>query len=428
MREDAALEVESVRSWSETDPPDECALLEGLERFARMLDELHDLPETTPERWEGNLSGLACRPLGRVLHAWRQLSVDEGPPADLIVRIARRLHKIVDELSRSPRKILERRRVMTPVDRMRELDVSCVQWLSKQPGKTLLEKTGPKRSLLAVQRFETLDTLENRVFVSVLQQSARQAKHYLRLYLSQFPDHDYVIHVKSFLRLCSHVLAQPGFREVGVLPSIPKPNYALLHEPRYFHIWWAYQQLVRQRLRRRQLWTERVAAWSEMCQFAVMASLTESSISGWDLRIPYALQHDVWIEERTTGGCRLNSVPWTPNWSGDLARPLVIGNGQQLQSFVPHLIHSRFEALVTVVFNAPEDDRMIGIVLQPDLSLNALRTAEELGTEGRIPVQVQRIHGSSQVSVRIDSEEILVPTDLTMAAGVFETHLARWLA
>ena len=100
-----------------TEPPDDSPLLDGLERFSEMLDELYDeLPGTDagkrrhPFNWEGNFSKTACRSLVRLNTKWRRIARIDRPPPDLIVRIAHRLQNVIDEIGQHPRRILQRQR------------------------------------------------------------------------------------------------------------------------------------------------------------------------------------------------------------------------------------------------------------------------------------------------------------------------------
>ena len=100
----------------------------------------------------------------RLSHAWTgdHISLTD-PPMALIVRHADTLLRLLTDLGRHPRHILSRTRAMLPVDRVQQLDVASVRWLSRQPGREVYERAGPRQRILAVRRFEDLDTLENRV-------------------------------------------------------------------------------------------------------------------------------------------------------------------------------------------------------------------------------------------------------------------------
>ncbi|QDU96266.1 DUF2357 domain-containing protein [Lignipirellula cremea] len=409
------------------EPPEESDLLDGLERFSQLLDELHDAPVLSAARWEGEASGFACRRLGRLLDGWREISRNDAPPTELVVRIAKRLTKIIDEICRSPRKMLQRRRVMMPVHRMREHDLTCSQWLTKQPGRTLAEKTGRKRSILAIQRFESLDTLENRVFLNVLQLSSQHARKYLKHHAERFPHHEYIHRVRSFLRLCQQVLGHHEVRSVGRLSGVPQPNYALLHEPRYQQIWWAYERLIRQQVRRRNLWNFRMAAWSEMCQIALMASLAASNhgISGMSpesqARVAGA---DVWIAEKTRDGRRLGRWRWSPNWANTQSALLVICSGEEALRAYSNMSRLESGEKVHLVAQSAGQAAPSFTLLSPDLSdaeMNGVTIRENSGSVVLTILQRDQDGGWRE------RERLSLAANLTTIPCVFDSAIARWL-
>jgi len=423
---DLKVEGQPPPGWPHGEPPEEFAFLDGLERFSQLLDELHDAPIPSALAWEGDVSGIGYRSLKRLLLAWRDIAQDKGPPTDLIVRIAKRLSKIVEEISRSPRKILKRQRVMTPINRMREMDVACAQWLTRQPGRTLLEKTGPKRSLLAVQRFESTDTLENRVFKRVLQRSVKQARHYLRLYEVAYPDHEYIHRVKTFLRLCCQVLIQPNFQEVSELSGLVKPNYALLHEPRYHQVWWAYEQLVRQQARRRQLWTCRHEAWSEMCHIALLGSLAFGNLNIRPSAHEKAFRHDVLIDERMTNGRRIPKKNWSPNWAEQRGALTAVCFGFELRQFVEKLSGER-ESVSVIVASRPAAAAPISFgILSPDITIEALWDAGSNKETEQFNLDILW-HDDATNPKTPTRQQISIPVNLTTCPSFFDDHLGRWL-
>ena len=161
---------------------------------------------------------------------------------------------------------------MEPINRLRELDSSCVRWLTRQPGNTLAEKSGHRRTVLAVQRYESVDTLENRVVRDLLKRCSSLASDYLRKYQNNFPNHEWILMTAEFRKLCRRLEALPQLHEVSGLPSLPKPNYVLLHESRYKQVWRSYMEVIRQQRRRQQLWSWRNEAFADMVTIAWMSS------------------------------------------------------------------------------------------------------------------------------------------------------------
>lgn len=252
--------------------PEESPVLDALEQFAQFVDEVYDTPKPRSIAWEGNPSRVAVRSVGRVLCKWRHAIKPNRPPNALVVRLARRLPTVLTEVANHPKRVLQRRRAMEPINRLRELDSTCVRWLVRQPGNTVAEKSGHRRAVLAVQRFESVDTMENRVVRDLLKRCSTLANAYLKQNRSKFPDHDWIRMTDEFLKLCRRLESLPHLQEVSGLPSMPKPNYVLLHETRYKKIWHSYMEVIRQQRRRQQLWTYRHQAYADMVTIAWMNS------------------------------------------------------------------------------------------------------------------------------------------------------------
>lgn len=252
--------------------PEESLVLDALEQFAQFVDELYDAPHAHPIYWEGNPNRIAVRSVGRILSKWRHAVKPNRPPSALIIRLARRLPSVISDVAGHPKRILQRRRAMEPINRLRELDSSCVRWLTRQPGNTLAEKSGHRRAVLAVQRYESVDTLENRVVLDLLRRCSALATSYLRQHQAQFPNHEWIRMTADFLKLCRRLESLPHLHEVSGLPSLPKPNYVLLHESRYKEVWRSYMEVIRQQRRRQQLWIWRHQVFADMATVAWMSS------------------------------------------------------------------------------------------------------------------------------------------------------------
>lgn len=258
--------------------PDESPLLDALEQFAQFVDEIYDAPQDRDVAWEGNPNRVAIRSVGRVVCKWRHAVKPNRPPSALIVRLARRLPSVLSDVTQHPKRVLQRRRAMEPINRLRELDSSCVRWLTRQPGNTLAEKSGHRRAVLAVQRYESVDTLENRVVLDLLKRCSKLASSYLRQHQARYPNHPWIRMTDEFSRLCRRLESLPQLRDVSGLPSLPKPNYVLLHETRYKQIWRSYTEVIRQQRRRQHLWTWRHEAFTDMLVVAWMNAASRSCI------------------------------------------------------------------------------------------------------------------------------------------------------
>lgn len=203
---------------------------------------------------------------------WTEEDNDVPPRMDLIVHHATALSRTLDELDRTPRRILRRTNQQVPISRVQELDRRAMTWLVRQPGETLAERAGDRQRLLAVTREENFDTLENRV----LRAYAELARHVARNYLDRNRTKalsNRARKVKDFERRCkrlAHDLADRGVRlaEAGVTP-----NFVLQHNPRYHAIWEGWQELLKHDRIFDELWQWQARSWEEFCTLAVMVAL-----------------------------------------------------------------------------------------------------------------------------------------------------------
>lgn len=259
---------------SSVSSPDEDPVLDALEQYSQFVDELFDVSRANRIFYEENTDKLAIRSVRRVIRAWDNAYSPNRPPNSLIVRLSRNLPAILAEVTSQPKKILQRRRSLEPLHRLRELDPACVRWLTQQPGLTIAEKAGQRRSILAVNRFETTNTLENRVTCELMRRCITLSSAYLRQNEEKFPEHDWVVMTRKLLNLCRKLLSISEFQEVSSLASVPKPNYVLLHDERYKEIWRSYLDVIKQQYRRQQLRKYRELAFAEMLTIAWMSSVS----------------------------------------------------------------------------------------------------------------------------------------------------------
>jgi len=309
--------------------PEVSPVLDALDQFAQFVDELFDTPRSHPIAWEGNPNRIAVRSVGRVLCKWRHAVKPNRPPSALIVRLARRLPSVLSDIVQHPKKILQRRRSMEPINRLRELDSSCVRWLTRQPGNTLVEKSGHRRAVLAVQRYESVDTLENRVVLDLLKRCNALANNYLRQHESAYPNHEWIKMTADFLKVCRRLEMLPHLREVSSLPSLPKPNYVLLHETRYKEVWQSYMEVVRQQRRRQQLWTWRHQAFADMAIVAWMYSASRLSTDRESRK--EAHRFDLRIRETPQRGTFFDWTSLPPIWKVTPESSFYIGPSESLR-------------------------------------------------------------------------------------------------
>jgi hypothetical protein len=112
---------------------------------------------------------------------WTEQGKSVAPRMDAIVQHAFILWQTIEELSRTPRRVLRRAHQFMPISRVQELDRRAMTWLVRQPGESLAERAGDQQRVLAVAREDNFDTLENRVLRAYCELAAHVARDYLEL-------------------------------------------------------------------------------------------------------------------------------------------------------------------------------------------------------------------------------------------------------
>ncbi|MDN4715081.1 DUF2357 domain-containing protein [Vibrio parahaemolyticus] len=92
----------------------------------------------------------------------------EGEIKDRIYRVVSHTKEAVLAIMEHTRDKILREHAMLPIHAAREVDSNSVQWLSRQPGRTLREKLSGKPYMKAVRRRSSVDTAENRLLRAFL--------------------------------------------------------------------------------------------------------------------------------------------------------------------------------------------------------------------------------------------------------------------
>jgi len=222
-------------------------------------------------------------PWDYVLERWINPAVGRDPTMDIVVRHAREHRALWADIAEHPRRILNRRRELVPLSQVQELDTQCMQWLSRQPGETLAERAGGRQRILALARFENRNTLENRVFLDLLQRTVGASREYLTLNAGRDKGPlsrrtaRYAI-VQQYGRECRRLSLT--LEEQGVTRSsdVVQPNYVLLHDSRYRDVWSARQEMIHRERAMDDLWRWQRRSWAEFCKaMLVMALLAQSN-------------------------------------------------------------------------------------------------------------------------------------------------------
>ena len=218
------------------------------------------------------------------------------PPRRLIARLAEQLVRPLQELATRPRRVLARTRQLQPVAAVQQVDAACLRWISRQPGRTVTEKAGPRQRVLGVQRVEQTNTLENRVVRDVLLRCRNLCQAYIDDY--GHLKHERTEGVRAFGRLVDRTLRDSEFSSVGPLAEPVIPNYVLQQEPRYAAFWRARQMLIYQRRLRDRLFQWRRRLVAEIAWLGTAAAVRR--LGGQP-----AYRSDVLVEERAVHGALL---------------------------------------------------------------------------------------------------------------------------
>lgn len=198
------------------------------------------------------------------------------PPIRLINIIAKEKFGTIQKLSCDMRKLLQRKREMVPMDKVQELDSTCIRWLTKQPGYTTEQKAGNKQRVMSIVRLETLDTLENRVFKDFLRLCVSECRRYIDKFEKHFNNSQRIKEVRKLQNLAILTLSKPEMQTIKKLYNYPKPNYVLQNNSSYKTIWDLYKKLLHKSKLLESAWINRqvvVSQFNQLCLFNYFINL-----------------------------------------------------------------------------------------------------------------------------------------------------------
>ncbi|MBM3346728.1 MAG: hypothetical protein FJY55_09590 [Betaproteobacteria bacterium] len=216
-------------------------------------------------------------PWDSVLERWIDPKVDRDPTMDILVRHAQEHRVRWVDIAEHPRRVLNRQRELVPLSRAQDLDTKCMQWLGRQPGETLAERAGGRQRVLALARFENRNTLENRVFRDLLERTVGAAREYLLLNAGRESGTSRRVTryslVQQYARECRRLSLELAEQGVTRATEVVQPNYVLLHDDRYRHVWTAWQEIIRRERAMDDLWRWQRRSWAEFCEATLVMSL-----------------------------------------------------------------------------------------------------------------------------------------------------------
>ncbi|EID4419262.1 DUF2357 domain-containing protein [Vibrio vulnificus] len=169
----------------------------------------------------------------------------EGEIKDRIYRIVSHSKESVLAIMEHTRDKILREHTMLPIHAAREVDSNSVQWLSRQPGRTLREKLSGKPYMKAVRRRSSIDTAENRLlraFLFRLEQILIERQNVFSAAAEETCE-ELLVSIQRWLRT-------EDAAEIGAWGNIP-PNNTLLQDKRYRKVWdgWLWLQAIDEQIR-----------------------------------------------------------------------------------------------------------------------------------------------------------------------------------
>jgi len=195
----------------------------------------------------------------------------------LIVKLAadRGLKGVLQSISGNPRKILNRVREDMPLSRIQQLDAACIRDYAKRPGLDAAEKAGPRQRLLALNRIEDTNTLENKVAAWVMEELGVKSKSYI----SEVKGHEKSPRVRDVRRLAYNAA---NWRNSDLISPVRSkeldhpvmPNYPLQLDRRYHSVYNVYLELLQDNKVHDDAWAWQRSLWACTAKTMLYARLT----------------------------------------------------------------------------------------------------------------------------------------------------------
>lgn len=213
------------------------------------------------------------------VHVWDRLDAfwkaAEGDDAILVSEIVRQsayMPALLDILMGRLRRVLRRERDLVGLDRVQEMDTASLEWLTKQPGRTLAERAGPAQRIQAVVRKESFDTGENRVLHAWSRLAGAEARDWVRHNKRAASSQRFrqVERLALRARRAARELSDLG---VGVAEPGIMPNFVLTQDIDYRRVQRAWIALLREKREIDDLWAWQGRSFSDFGALAVTLAL-----------------------------------------------------------------------------------------------------------------------------------------------------------
>ncbi|HIV54820.1 MAG TPA: DUF2357 domain-containing protein [Candidatus Anaerobiospirillum stercoravium] len=207
-------------------------------------------------------------------------SEDVPQKRSLILSIAQKAPAILRRLEPKLRKSLLNTRKLLPVERVKELDGKCLEYLLRLEGNTLREKAQKnKMRILGLAKEESYNLLENRVLKDFLERCIVKSKQYLKEeedFANQqkaLSNRDNILTMQHFKQRCSELSHNAPLSLVHRQMTVPKPNFVLQKDHDYKQIWGMYLDLIREKRALDQSLICQQNLYQDVCELLVNVAL-----------------------------------------------------------------------------------------------------------------------------------------------------------
>ena len=186
---------------------------------------------------ESSLDSAFCR----IENLWNDRTpADKDPARDLLQTHASQLRDTLDSLCAHPRSILRTEHSMLKLQKVRRINTKTLRWLSGQPGRNTAERAGTRQRIQAPKRYDTIDTLENKVLRAFAALTFLETENWID---KTSGDHSAMLNIRSHQFRVRRV--ETMLQERNVSEAIPPvtPNFALRFDRHYRAIWKAWLEL-----------------------------------------------------------------------------------------------------------------------------------------------------------------------------------------
>ena len=167
---------------------------------------------------------------------------------------------------------LRRKNDLMPIGQIQELDGYALRDYIRRPGNTPEEKAGPKQQLMGVKRYQDYSKLENQFLVYFATRIL-----YLECYRYQKEEQtEHLETVTKFKQVIEAFKQDPIVKEIKIRGfKMTRPNYPLQKTPDYRGFYDAYQDYLKDKKEKINIWKYRNRLFGEVFYVYILAALLQ---------------------------------------------------------------------------------------------------------------------------------------------------------